>query len=297
LGANIVGNQKVHYNLDVYPVQNVEHSHNVQSHEIPDLSLDYWRRVFASVNVSDDASHVHTIMKDSKAIQVKRLFAADLEGSCGDFGTNGLEGCFRPENSHLQHLTHNGHNHTNVQSHEIPYLSLDYWKVSAAVNASDDASPVHTVVKDIKAIQVRRLFVADLEGSCGDFGTNGLEGCFRHEKSDLQHLTQNGGKINTCQSLAIINIHQKLSQLQKELTPSPVAFLPFFPFHFSASARRTLASSSSFSSISFRILASFHLVDSFTSLLASASSIRRCCFNLFDSSSLSYIHEMQLAHL
>jgi hypothetical protein len=31
--------------------------------------------------------------------------------------------------------------------------------------------------------------------------------------------------------------------------------------------------------------------------LASASSVRRCCFNLFDFFSLSYIHEMQLAHL
>jgi hypothetical protein len=44
-------------------------------------------------------------------------------------------------------------------------------------------------VKDSKAIQVRRLFVVDLEGSCGDSGTNGLEGCFRPEKSDLQPLT------------------------------------------------------------------------------------------------------------
>ncbi len=44
-------------------------------------------------------------MKDSKAIQVKRLSVGDLEGSCGDFGTNGLEGCFRPEKSDLHHLT------------------------------------------------------------------------------------------------------------------------------------------------------------------------------------------------
>jgi hypothetical protein len=51
-------------------------------------------------------------------------------------------------------------------------------------------------VKDSKAIQVRRLFVVDLEGSCGDSGTNGLEGCFRPKNSDLQPLTQNGGKIN-----------------------------------------------------------------------------------------------------
>jgi hypothetical protein len=51
-------------------------------------------------------------------------------------------------------------------------------------------------VKDSKAIQVRRLSVVDLEGSCGDSGTNGLEGCFRPEKSDLQPPTQNGGKIN-----------------------------------------------------------------------------------------------------
>ncbi len=51
-------------------------------------------------------------------------------------------------------------------------------------------------MKDSKAIQVRRLYVVDLEGSCGDSGTNGLEGCFRPEKSDLQPLTHNGGKIN-----------------------------------------------------------------------------------------------------
>jgi hypothetical protein len=51
-------------------------------------------------------------------------------------------------------------------------------------------------MKDSKAIHVRRLFVVDLEGSCGDSRTNGLEGCFRLEKSDLQPLTQNGGKIN-----------------------------------------------------------------------------------------------------
>jgi hypothetical protein len=69
-------------------VQNVEHNHNVQSHEILDLSLDYWRGS-AVVNASDDASPVHTVMKDSKAIQVKRLFVVDLEGSCGDSGTNG----------------------------------------------------------------------------------------------------------------------------------------------------------------------------------------------------------------
>jgi hypothetical protein len=183
MGANIVGNQKVHCNLDVYPVQNVEHSHNVQSHEISDLSLDYWR-VSTVVNASDDASPVHTVVKDRKAIQVRRLFAANLEGSCGDFGTNGLEGCFRPKKSDLQHFTQNGHNH-NVQSHEILDMSLDFWKVSAIVNASDDVSLVHTVVKDSKAIQVKRLSVADLEGSCGDFGTNGLEGCFRPKKSDF----------------------------------------------------------------------------------------------------------------
>jgi hypothetical protein len=206
MGANTIGNQKVHYNLDVYPVQNVEHNHSVLSDEIPDLSLDCWR-VSAAVNVSDDASHVHTIVKDNKAIRVKRLSAADLEGSCGDSGTNGLESCFRPEKSDLQHFTQNGHNH-NVQSHEIPYLSLDYWRVSTTVNASDDASSVHTIVKDSKAIQVRRLSTTNLEGSCGDFGTNGLEGCFRPEKSDLQHLIQNGGKISTCQSpAAIISIH------------------------------------------------------------------------------------------
>jgi hypothetical protein len=69
------------------------------------------------------------------------------------------------------------------------------------------------------------------------------------------------------------------------------------PFLFSASASRALTSSSSFSSISFQILASSHLADSFASLLASASSVRHCCFNLFYSSSLSYIHIMQWAHL
>jgi hypothetical protein len=51
--------------------------------------------------------------------------------------------------------------------------------------------------KDSKAIQVKRLSIVDLEGSCGDSGTNGLEGCFRPKKCDLQHLTQNGGKIST----------------------------------------------------------------------------------------------------
>jgi hypothetical protein len=109
MGADTVGNQKVHRNLDVYPVQNVEHSDNAQSHEIPDLSLDCWRGS-AAVNASDDASPVHSVVKDSKAIQVRRLSAADLEGSCGDSGTNGLEGCFRPEKSDLQHLTQNGGN-------------------------------------------------------------------------------------------------------------------------------------------------------------------------------------------
>jgi hypothetical protein len=107
MGANIIGNQKVHCNLDVYLVQNVKHSHNVQFHEISYLSLNCWK-VSVAVNVNDDASHVHTIVKDSKAIQVRTLSATDLEGSCGDFGTNGLEGCFRPEKSDLQHLTQNG---------------------------------------------------------------------------------------------------------------------------------------------------------------------------------------------
>ncbi len=122
----------------------------------------------------------------------------------------------------------------------------------------------------------------------------------RWRKSGIQ--TQRGGESNrkrwhTCQSPTIISIYQKLSQLQKELTPSHVAFLPFLPFCFSTSTRRALASSSSFSSISFRIFASSHLVDSFASLLASTSSVRSCRFNIFDSSSLSYIHEMQSAHL
>ncbi len=39
-------------------MQNVEHNHNVQSHEIPYLNFDCWK-VFATVNVSDDASLVH----------------------------------------------------------------------------------------------------------------------------------------------------------------------------------------------------------------------------------------------
>jgi hypothetical protein len=72
MGANTVGNHKVHCNLDVYLVQNVEHNHNEQSHEIPYLSLDCWR-VSAVVNANDDASPIHTIVKDSKAIQVKML--------------------------------------------------------------------------------------------------------------------------------------------------------------------------------------------------------------------------------
>jgi hypothetical protein len=101
----------------------------------------------------------------------------------------------------------------------------------------------------------------------------------------------NRKRWHTCQSPTIINIHQKLNQLQKELTPFPMT-LPFLPFHFSAFARRALTSSSSFSSISFRILVSFHLADSFASLLGLTVFVRCCCFNLFDSSSLSYIHEM-----
>jgi len=107
----------------------------------------------------------------------------------------------------------------------------------------------------------------------------------------------NRKKWHTCQSPTIISNHQKLSQLQKELTPSLVAFLPFLPFRFLAFARKALASSSSFSSISFQILASSRLADSFASLLASSSSVKRYCFNLFDSSFLSYIHEMQSTHL
>jgi len=120
------------------------------------------------------------------------------------------------------------------------------------------------------------------------------------KKSGIQ--TRRSGESNrkrwhTCQSPVIISIHQKLSQLQKELTPSLVTFLPFLPFRFLASAKRALASSSSFSSISFRILISFRLANSFASLLASTSYVRHCCFNLFDSYSFSYIHEMQSAHL
>jgi hypothetical protein len=42
-----------------------------------------------------------------------------------------------------------------------------------------------------------------------------------------------------------------MNQLQKELTLSPVAFLPFLPFRFLASEKKALASSSSFSLISF----------------------------------------------
>ncbi len=122
----------------------------------------------------------------------------------------------------------------------------------------------------------------------------------RQRKSGIQMRhgrKSNRKKWHTCQSPAIISIHQKLSQLQKELTPFHVAFLPFLPFHFSTSARRALTSSSSFSSIFFRILASSRLVDSFASLLASASSVKHYYFDLFDSSSLSYIHEMHSAHL
>ncbi len=99
-----------------------------------------------------------------------------------------------------------------MQSHEILDLSLDYWRGSAVVNASD-TSPIHIVVKDSKAIQVKRLSIVDLEGSCGDSRTNGLEGCFRLEKSDFQHLTQNGGKIST-----------RIEKLPDDRSSKPVMF-------------------------------------------------------------------------
>jgi hypothetical protein len=55
-------------------------------------------------HLRSDSFFMHRAMF-SKAIQVKRLSVADLEGSCGDSGTNGLKGCFRPKKSDLQHLT------------------------------------------------------------------------------------------------------------------------------------------------------------------------------------------------
>jgi hypothetical protein len=151
MGADTVGNQKVHCNLDVYPVQNVEHSDNVQSHEIPDLSLDCWRGS-AAVNASDDASPVHTVVKDSKAILVRRLSAADLEGSCGASGTNGLEGCFRPEKSDLQHLTQNGGNIStcieklpNDRSQKPVMLSMGMEKIDPDEIGAAPNSKVETV--------------------------------------------------------------------------------------------------------------------------------------------------------
>ncbi len=106
----------------------------------------------------------------------------------------------------------------------------------------------------------------------------------RQRKSGIQMQhgeNSNRKRWHTCQSPTIISIHQELNQLQKELTPSPLAFLPFLLFRFSASVRRALASSSSFSSIPFQILASSRLINSFASLLASTSYVRRCCFNFF----------------
>ncbi|CAM6010772.1 unnamed protein product [Sphagnum balticum] len=107
--APTVGNQEVHSNLNLYPAQNVAQDRlNVQSHEIPDLSLDHWR-VSTVVNKSDGVSPVHTVVKDSKVVKVRMpAAAADLEGLCEDSGTNGSECQRSSEEKNLQHLTQNG---------------------------------------------------------------------------------------------------------------------------------------------------------------------------------------------
>ncbi|CAM6033052.1 unnamed protein product [Sphagnum compactum] len=107
--APTVGNQEVHSNLHLYPAQNVAQDRlNVQSHEIPDLSLDHWR-VSTVVNKSDGVSPVHTVVKDSKVVKVRMpAAAADLEGLCEDSGTNGSECQRSSEEKNLQHLTQNG---------------------------------------------------------------------------------------------------------------------------------------------------------------------------------------------
>jgi hypothetical protein len=107
--APTVGNQEVHSNLHLYPAQNVAQDRlNVQSHEIPDLSLDHWR-VSTVVNKSDGVSPVHTVVKDSKVVKVRMpAAAANLEGLCEDSGTNGSECQCSSEEKNLQHLTQNG---------------------------------------------------------------------------------------------------------------------------------------------------------------------------------------------
>jgi hypothetical protein len=107
--APTVGNQEVHSYLHLYPAQYVAQDRlNVQSHEIPDLSLDHWR-VSTVVNKSDGVSPVHTVVKDSKVVKVRMpAAAADLEGLCEDSGTNGSECQRSSEEKNLQHLTQNG---------------------------------------------------------------------------------------------------------------------------------------------------------------------------------------------
>ncbi|CAN5973585.1 unnamed protein product [Sphagnum jensenii] len=96
-------------------------------------------------------------------------------------------------NLHLYPAQNVAQDRLSVQSHEIPDLSLDHWRVSTVVNKSDGVSPVHTVVKDSKVVKVRMpAAAADLEGLCEDSGTNGLECQRSSEEKNLQHLTQNG---------------------------------------------------------------------------------------------------------
>ncbi len=79
--------------------------------------------------------------------------------------------------------------------------------------------------------------------------------------------------------------------------PISCGLLAFFAFPFLSFCKESSYFLKLLSSISFWIFASSCLADSFASFLASASSVKRCCFNLFDSSSISYIHKMELAHL
>jgi len=96
-------------------------------------------------------------------------------------------------NLHLYPAQNVAQDRLSVQSHEIPDLSLDHWRVSTVVNKSDVVSPVHTVVKDSKVVKVRMpAAAADLEGLCEDSGTNSLECQRSSEEKNLQHLTQNG---------------------------------------------------------------------------------------------------------
>lgn len=78
------------------------------------------------------------------------------------------------------------------------------------------------------------------------------------------------------------------------LTPSIIGFFPFFLLRFSASWSKALASSSSLSSISLRILWFFLLSYSEASLLCSASSVIFCNLSRLDSSSLSCIRHQDL---